>query len=820
MSDQDDRETGATPAWPTPRRHGPTPPTPPPPVAPTAPPTVPAGPAPFPGAPTPAPFPPGPPTGPHTAPPPGPHTAPPPPPGYPGAAAPGGYGATPPPGAPPPGYPPNAFAGTPPPAGAPAPAAGRSRKGLALAVVGVGVLAVAAVGVLGVRALTGGGGGASSPEAAVEQLAGAIEEEDLLAALDVLDPDEVDALVPVVEAAQGRAEELGFAPEASTFGGIDVSITGAEYRVDQLGDGVARVRLAGGSADVDVERSALGRLSEAITGLDDEEPFEGGEVAASDLELETEAGTVDPFLVVVERGGRWYVSPAYTAAQYVVEAFGLDDAEIPAPDAGDGADDAEAAVRALLEGAGAVDGRQVGDAVAGPLGAVVRAYADPFEQVVGGDVDDVTTTIDTLDTSVEDREGGGQRVVVDALEGTVSWTSSDGDGSSTVSWDGTCLDVGDVSDDDAEGGETVGGDHDFCLTQGWERIGIDQLAVVAVEDGGSWRVDPVATVADYAEAVVPDLTEAVVLRALDVPDAIAPSAELAQGDRTDVDLNEAGYAVVTFDAADGDRFTVAVSSEDDDDEVLATVIDPDGERLSAFSVIDAIGGTYRLLLGTEAWAAGRLSVAVSPVASEDIAVGDTVDGSIEAGSVVEYSVDLDLDATYVLAFDNEDLVVDVYDPDDLLVELSEDAEADPPTDTFTALVSGTYKIRVDGGFSGATGSYSLTLDQGEPFVLGNGSSPDANGTLTGPDDEQYIDLLVRAGREVRADITTTTPELDMVVILRDPETNEEIDRFDDAGPGEGEAISFTPDVDTTWRIAVQGKNDTTGDFVVEATLDE
>ena len=219
----DGPEPASTPGWTRPPRPTPPPAAPPPPSAP-----------PLSAPPPPPPPPPGPPPGP-----------PPLPPGPPPGPPPGAF----PPGAVPPGGSPH------PPPGAPA----KRRKGLiALALVAVGALAIAAAGVLVVRAVTGSSGGADSPEAAVADLAGALDAEDPVAALAAMDPDEVEAVGDVYETAAARATELGFAPGEKTLGGVDIGVVGVTYETEDLGDDVARVSLTAGQADLAVDPGALG----------------------------------------------------------------------------------------------------------------------------------------------------------------------------------------------------------------------------------------------------------------------------------------------------------------------------------------------------------------------------------------------------------------------------------------------------------------------------------------------------------------------------------------------------------------------------------
>ncbi|HEX7133654.1 MAG TPA: hypothetical protein VF228_13850, partial [Iamia sp.] len=635
------------------------------------------------------------------------------------------------------------------------------------------------------------------------------------------------ALGDVVETAAARAEELGFSPADKTFGGVDIGLTGTRYDVDELGDGIARVTITGGSARVDVDRDGLGDLTEAVVdATTDDEDDGSARLDASDLTVEGDDGAVEPFVVTVERDGGWYVSPLHTAAQYLVDGLGLAGPDLPAPDPGDGADDPEAAVRDLLLAAGDVDGDATGDLVAGPTGTALRAYRGALEEWVGTEAEDVSAEIETLETEVSDREGGGQRVVVTALEGTVTWTDPDEgeETTSTVSWDGTCLDITEAAGEDGEslesGDDVEEGsveDSDFCLTDGWSKVGVEDLAVVAVEEGGTWRIDPLATVGDYAAAIVPELTESLVLRVLGFPEAAEPSGEISPGEPTAVDLDEAGVAVLSLSVDPDERFTVTTEAEDGS-EVGAYLVTPDGDYETAFSLVEPEGdGEYTLVVYTDAWAPGEVMVGVSPVVEETLALGEAVTGELETGSeVIEYGADLEADASYELTFDNADLGVEVIDPDGIEVEITDPSDTEVLGGTFVTSISGTYKVRVDGGFDRTAGSYELTLDEADPFVLGDGTTPTAEGEIDGPDAEQFIDLEVRGGEIVYIDVTTTEPTFDIVVIIRDPEDDTEIDRYDSNGPGEAESVEFTPDDDFTWRIAVQGKGGTTGPFTVEA----
>ncbi|WCO65165.1 hypothetical protein PO878_11715 [Iamia majanohamensis] len=698
----------------------------------------------------------------------------------------------------------------------------------------VGVLAVGAVGVLVVRAVTGGSGGASSPEAAVEDLAAALEEEDPVAALAAMDPDEVEALGDVYEQAAARAAAIGFAPGEATLAGVDVALSGVTYDVEELGDGVARVTITDGEADLTVDGGTLGDRTEAV--LERQAEADGGdpdgdrdgELEAEDLVVTDDDGDeVEPFVVTVERGGGWYVSPLHTAAQYAVDALGLDAPTFPAPDGGEGAADPEAAVMDLLVAAGDGDGEATGELAAGAGGEAVRAYAGALEGLVGRLGEDTSAEVDVLETEVAERDGGGRRVTITRLEGTLTYTDDDGEERrADVSWDGTCLDVetrslqgdGEAMTDDEEDAATVA-TSDLCLTEGWERIGIDSLSVVVVEEDGGWRVDPLATLTDYADDVVPEVDGATVLRLLDVPELAEPTGSVAVGSPTDVELNDAGYAVLTLEATAGEAFTVSAELPDDvDDELQAFLVAPDGSALSAFDLVDPEeSGEYLLVVGKDGFSAGTATVRTSRLVRRDLTVGEAASGGLgQPGDVVEYAVDLEADATYRLVYNQPDLLYSVVDPDGLSLELTEGDE--DGTATFTTDEAGTHAVRVESGSDATTGAFRVNVVEVPPFVLGNGTSAEASGEVLAPGDSQFIDLTVQGGREVLVDVVADAPAFDPVFIVKDPATDTELRRFNSGGPGAGESVSFAPEETTTYRIEVQGSASTVGPFTLTAEL--
>ena len=196
----------------------------------------------------------------------------------------------------------------------------RGKGKIAAGIVGVGALIAA--GAFAVSATQGGGdGGADTPEAAVQALVDAVNQEDVLGALDVVLPGERDTfrgpLVDLVEQLR-RLEVLGETADLGDVGGVDVELVLTNVQVEQVADDIAVVDLSG---------TATGSINAALLpygdlvldrALDGEQPDE----AATET-TEFGGATGEPVrLATVERDGRWYVSLWYTVAELARQDFG------------------------------------------------------------------------------------------------------------------------------------------------------------------------------------------------------------------------------------------------------------------------------------------------------------------------------------------------------------------------------------------------------------------------------------------------------------------------------------------------------------------
>jgi hypothetical protein len=176
-------------------------------------------------------------------------------------------------------------------------------------------LAVVTAGVFAFSWLTAGDG-ASSPEAAVDQLFGAIEDEDPIGALEALAPGERKVLREPFEDIVGELQRLGILDEFDLrqVPGTSFSVEDLRYETTSLTDEVVVVEVVDGTI---VTRFApddlpLGPVVRDQVGDDDESGSLG------EPESTVVAFADDPMeLVAIKEDGGWHVSLAYTIAETV-----------------------------------------------------------------------------------------------------------------------------------------------------------------------------------------------------------------------------------------------------------------------------------------------------------------------------------------------------------------------------------------------------------------------------------------------------------------------------------------------------------------------
>jgi hypothetical protein len=314
----------------------------------------------------------------------------------------------------------------------------------------VGAVAVLGAGTFAVATIAGGSdGGADSPEKAVEKMFDSVGDLDVLGVMDSLLPGERDIMRDRAQRLVGNLRELGVLSEDADLGdvsGVEITLSDMQYDpVETNVDDITDVLVSGSiDASVDGEQLPIGDL--IIDRFLDGEALDVNESDSGEFE--------DMMLTTVEQDGRWYVSLAYTIAEYARTGGNPDDGafDIPAADdaiALNGGDTPEGAINNLIDAVegfdlegiiGTLDPREVG-ALQRYAPEFIGDAADQFSDLQ----DDVTITFGDITYNVT-RDGSSATVGlrIDALtvqfpEGTLEYRA-----------DGNCITITDAGGEPEE----------------------------------------------------------------------------------------------------------------------------------------------------------------------------------------------------------------------------------------------------------------------------------------------------------------------------------------------------------------------------------
>jgi hypothetical protein len=329
--------------------------------------------------------------------------------------------------APPPGLP----LYTPPP---PPPAPPKRRLSPKVVGLMVGVVALLGATVFAVTALDQPDG-ASSPEAAVHHLFDAISHRDALGVIESLPANERDVLrQPVIDATQ-QLQRLGILSNfpLNEVPGAQLSVQNLQLTHDDLGPGVVRVNVVGGTISGHSIPSELpiGARLRSIMRKD----FSDSSASSDPQTFSSDLGDSNLQLVTVKDGGGWHVSLGYTIANAI-----HGDSSTP-PDFGAapvpvGSATPDGAVRDLVAAATALDARKAVTLMAPDEDAALYAYASLFLPAASsaGRSSDTTVKVSQLGLTVEG-SGSTRRVHL----GSFTVSVADQDQTTEVTFDGRCL---------------------------------------------------------------------------------------------------------------------------------------------------------------------------------------------------------------------------------------------------------------------------------------------------------------------------------------------------------------------------------------------
>lgn len=455
----------------------------------------------------------------------------------------------------------------------------------------IGIVAVLLVGGFGAIALRGGAGGASSPEAAVRQLAKAIDNEDVLAAVDVLAPAEVADLRETVDAGRQRAADLKLVQSSGApFAGIDASVQNLQLSVDELVDGFAKVTISGTIRADANSRSFSPYLRDVLGAKSTSGTFDLSQMSINGNK---------PFVMVVRSGGNWYVSPAYTAFESLRLAEGLPGADLgSAVQTRDlGAATPDDAVQQLVRAIRAGDWPKVAS-LADPEGFPVYDYRAAFTKLMADSIGTPSFTVDRLTTR---STVNGNRATVDldvsgtydsATEGPQPWSISRGCFKSVGTADQVGMD---------------GTNADVCAG----RLGMGYLAVfggsptsgaapnlslATVRRDGRWFVAPATTAFAAVRTWINQIDERTLAMLVNRPQALPLDGTLTLGRPQPIAAARAYRYTLKVDAptdvvavvADNQKMTGFVSIYKDGEDVSFSAATPLGTALEPGVAYDVV----------------------------------------------------------------------------------------------------------------------------------------------------------------------------------------------------------------------------------------
>lgn len=400
--------------------------------------------------------------------------------------------------------------------------------------------------------------GASSATNSVKDFLGALEDEDWTRLGLLLPPDETDQLAGLIGDIGDLQSKLGSTAQSpiDQFEGVSVEISDLRLTSEAVATDLTKVSIERATIILKIDARTIESLADLIPDVDPaavgavevEVSIAGPEVTyktttADDVDTGTESMVVGdreqaPFLMAVRRGGGWFVSPTFTAAQYTAEEMGWQTAD-PGPSEA-GYDSPERAltgfVEGLIETLQTADITHVADAMGGVEARLLKTYAPGINAELEADSDfdfdfgiESPVTIDNLEVEVARGNNDQARVRIDKVKATVRSEGTE----ATVVFDGDCI-------------RTVGEDDQDCISDGGpfaERLYGAFGHVVAVPADGGWKISPVATYFDWIaiaqraiSRVDTDILKAVVGLDFSGLAAREPAATIGSGDEVTVDV--------------------------------------------------------------------------------------------------------------------------------------------------------------------------------------------------------------------------------------------------------------------------------------------
>lgn len=477
----------------------------------------------------------------------------------------------------------------------------------------LGAVALVVVIALLAKGLGGGSDGASSPDDAVQQLAKAVQQRDVAAAIAVIDPEEAATLADVYDEVHadlgGSATGGGSGSGGSTS---EIIVSGLRLHDEHLGPNVAKVAISAG----------------AVRGLIKAGTLPGG-ILNSDKNVDFQfAGAYGPagegwYLMTREVDGRWYVSPTMTALQYLVDERDLPPPDFAAASKGPGSaastPNPDELLSTLTEALNSRDVSQLLDLVSSQEAGAVRPYVAALQALLSEL--EGTAEVQVADSSFHQRDVGSGLVRLELSHAAFdTYVGDEYEGQqASVKVNGLCVNA--ISSE--------GYSSDSCQSEFGRTFGVSSFFVVARREDGGLRLAPIATVLEFAHLLATKLGHEGVRRA--TGSLSTEDGNLSPGSPASGRLSSAGYAVLSYDAAspgvvalEGNQYLALYGPDGDLIEPLGC---PAGVQ---FYKLEQARG-YRVVVGSGEYKAGNYEVRAEPLEAPEIGLGRDVSGTTGSG---------------------------------------------------------------------------------------------------------------------------------------------------------------------------------------------
>jgi hypothetical protein len=373
------------------------------------------------------------------------------------------------------------------------------RRPVGIIAVTIAVVAVLISGVAAVVALTAPD--TNTPGSAVTGLLTAAGNGDALGLLDHIDPAERDALTGFVTNGTGDLERLGLLPNTTDLhhiGGLSASFDNVQTTTTDLRPGLTAVRITGGTVHSRLDPSQL-PLGPFIR------QHAGSALAKVGVKDVTVPLHLTATIVTIRRGGTWYVSLGYTAAEAArvaaKQAMPNPQDAVPAV----GAASPKAAVDDFVHALAGLDVRRLVELTPPDEMAALHDYAPLFLPSVTaaiGRAPHVSITITALDLTSTPHAGGELvtigRIGLHASIGQVTIDLAPGSRCPTVTG-ASSLNLSGLCGTNGAGASVPPGISGALKSLSNIRA---EAGIVTVERNGAWFVSPTRTVLDDLESVL------------------------------------------------------------------------------------------------------------------------------------------------------------------------------------------------------------------------------------------------------------------------------------------------------------------------------